>query len=79
MGKERVKAKGPVRLYRFLNVKSSQYGAPFAMCDPCLVAYREKTPAVFEFCILDKIADRAVWGCSECGRDNRAGEVEDGS
>jgi hypothetical protein len=56
-----------IRLYRFYNMGSSEYGEPFALCDDC-----KPKQVVPEMCILNVIANEALWACALCGREGEA-------
>ena len=52
------------RLYRLYNIKASKHGEPFCLCD---FHYKNWTPPVT--CVVEKIADRALWMCNQCDDD----------
>ena len=49
------------RLYRLYNIEQSRFGQPFCLCDFHYMAW---TPPVT--CIVEKIAERALWPCNGC-------------
>lgn len=53
-----------IRIYQFYNMKKSENGAPFALCDDC-----RATQPIPKACVLECIADQARWPCG-CGKVN---------
>ena len=49
------------KVYRFYNMRASQHGEPFVLCDKL-----RKEQKTHEVCILQKIADKAVGNCNQC-------------
>lgn len=59
-----------VRLYRIFNMRRDERGTPFAMCDFCYRAWRDKGYPQGQELIVEKIADGSLVTCQDCGVSN---------